>query len=349
LSGAAYPDWPSVAGTYGRFVDRLREQPGVRSAGAANFLPFEAGWRIPFSIEGQPPVRPEDAPQAQFQTILDGYFETMGARMIEGRAFTPRDTADMPGAVVVNEAFVERFLRDQPPLSTVLLRAVVQIGPLGRMIVPGNRWNVVGVVANVRNAPLGQPIEPTVYFTGRQFPFRSMSMTIDAVDQPAAVAAMRATLREIAPTIPLTTVQTWDDRLASRSAEPRLLMTLLIVFGGLAGVLAALGVYGLFAWMVALRRRELAIRLTLGARPSGLGLSVVRQGALLVVLGLVAGAAVVQAAGDTLAGVLFEVTPGDVGSTMAAALVLLAATLVALLPAAVRAMRINPIEGLRTE
>jgi ABC-type antimicrobial peptide transport system permease subunit len=217
------------------------------------------------------------------------------------------------------------------------------------MIVPGNRWNVVGVVANVRNAPLGQPIEPTVYFTGRQFPFRSMSMTIDAVDQPAAVAAMRATLREIAPTIPLTTVQTWDDRLASRSAEPRLLMTLLIVFGGLAGVLAALGVYGLFAWMVALRRRELAIRLTLGARPSGLGLSVVRQGALLVVLGLVAGAAVVQAAGDTLAGVLFEVTPGDVGSTMAAALVLLAATLVALLPAAVRAMRINPIEGLRTE
>lgn len=349
LSGAAYPDWPSVAGTYGRFVDRLREQPGVRSAGAANFLPFEAGWRIPFSIEGQPPVRPEDAPQAQFQTVLDGYFETMGARMIEGRAFTPRDTADMPGAVVVNEAFVDRFLRDRAPLSAVLLRAVIQIGPLGRIVVPGNRWEVVGVVADVRNAPLGQPIEPTVYFTGRQFPFRSMSVTIDAVDQPTAVAAMRATLREIAPTIPLTTVQTWDDRLASRSAEPRLLMTLLIVFGALAGVLAALGVYGLFAWMVALRRRELAIRLTLGARPSSIGLSVLRQGALLVVLGLVAGAVVVQAASGALASVLFEVSPGDVGSTTIAALVLLAATLVALLPAAVRAMRVDPIEGLRTE
>jgi predicted permease len=349
LSGAAYPDWPSVAGTYGRFVDRLREQPGVRSAGAANFLPFEAGWRIPFSIEGQPPVRPEDAPQAQFQTVLDGYFETMGARMVEGRAFTPRDTADMPGAVVVNEAFVQRFLRDQPPLSAVLLRAVIQIGPLGRIVVPGNRWNVVGVVADVRNAPLGQPIEPTVYFTGRQFPFRSMSMTIEAVDQPAAVAAMRATLREIAPTIPLTTVQTWDDRLAARSAEPRLLMTLLVVFGGLAGVLAALGVYGLFAWMVALRRRELAIRLTLGARPGGLGLSVIRQGAVLVLLGLVAGGLVVQAASATLARVLFEVSPRDVGSTMVAAAVLLAATLMALLPAAVRAMRIDPIEGLRTE
>jgi ABC-type antimicrobial peptide transport system permease subunit len=126
-------------------------------------------------------------------------------------------------------------------------------------------------------------------------------------------------------------------------------MTLLMFFGGLAGLLAALGVYGLFAWMVALRRRELAIRLTLGARPSSIGLSVVRQGAWLAVAGLVAGVALVQGARGALSRVLFEVSPADAGSTAAAALLLLAATLLACVPAAMRAMRVNPIEGLKIE
>jgi ABC-type antimicrobial peptide transport system permease subunit len=126
-------------------------------------------------------------------------------------------------------------------------------------------------------------------------------------------------------------------------------MTVLIAFGGLAGLLAALGVYGLFAWMVALRRRELAIRLTLGARPSSIGLSVVRQGAWLAGAGLVAGVALVQGARGALSRVLFEVSPADAGSTVIAASVLLVATLVACVPAAMRAMRVNPIEGIRTE
>jgi ABC-type antimicrobial peptide transport system permease subunit len=204
-------------------------------------------------------------------------------------------------------------------------------------------------VGDVRNVPLGQPVEPAVYVPARQFPFRAMLITIDAVDQPAAVAALQSAMREIAPTLPMTGATTWAQRVRARSAEPRLLMTLLMFFGGLAGLLAALGVYGLFAWMVALRRRELAIRLTLGARPSSIGLSVVRQGAWLAVAGLVAGVALVQGARGALSRVLFEVSPADAGSTAAAALLLLAATLLACVPAAMRAMRVNPIEGLKIE
>ncbi len=349
LSGQAYPDWPSVATAYGQILERVRQEPGIDEAGAANFLPFEAGWRVNFTVEGEPPARADEQPQAQFITVMDGYFESMGARLVAGRYFTARDTTDVPGAVVVNESFAKRFLADREPLSSALVTPVQGIGPLGRNLVPSGRFDVIGVVADVRNAPAGQPVEPAVYFSGRQFPFRSMFVTIDAVDDATALSALRSALREIAPTIPMTSVTTWETRVRARSAEPRLLMTLLVFFGGLAGLLAALGVYGLFVWMVTLRRRELAIRLTLGARPSGIGLTVVRQGVWLAAAGLIVGAGLVQLGRDALARVLFEVSPTDVASLSAAAAVLFTATLVACVPAALRAMRINPIEGIRQE
>lgn len=357
LSGQAYQDWPSVAMTYGQIVERLRQQPGIEAVGATNFLPFDAGWRIPFTVEGQPPPRAEEAPQAQIISVMDGYFESMGARVVSGRTFTARDDTAMPAVVMVNESFAARYLTDREAIRSALLMRVGGIGPLGyNLLAPldGNevltgRMEIVGVLADVRNAPLGQPVEPAVYFPARQFPFRSMFLTVDATDDATAVAALRSTLREIAPTIPMTGVTTWDGRVRARTAEPRLLMTLLIGFGGLAALLASLGVYGLFAWMVALRRRELAIRLTLGARRSAIGLSVVRQGVWLAIAGLAAGVMLVQLARGSLSRVLFDVSPTDAGSTTAALLVLLAATLVACVPAALRAMRVNPIEGIRIE
>lgn len=349
LSGQAYPDWQSVEGTYSQLVDRLREKPGIQAAGATNFLPFEAGWRVNFAIEGQPPVRPEEAPLAQHISVMEGYFEAMGARLLTGRQFTHRDTSDMPGVVIVNDAFARRFLPDQSPLSSVVLTRAAGIGPLGRNLVIDRRFQIVGVIADVRNVPHGQPVEPAVYFSARQFPFRSMLVTMAAADEAAAMAALQSALREVAPSIPLTNVSTWGDSARARAAEPRLLMTLLIFFGGLAGLLAALGVYGLFAWMVALRHRDLAIRLTLGARPGRIGLAVIREGALLAIVGLLIGGAIVRLGSDVLARVLYDVSPSDAGSTTIAAGVLLLATLAACVPAAVRAMRVNPIEGLRAE
>jgi putative ABC transport system permease protein len=141
------------------------------------------------------------------------------------------------------------------------------------------------------------------------------------------VAAIRSALRATAPGIPLTDTQTWAERFRARTAEPRLLMTVLVFFGALAALLAALGVYGLSSWMVALRQRELAIRLTLGAPLSSIGALVLRQGALLAAAGLVAGWIVVWSSEQTLTRVLFQVSPSDFASTATAAAVMLVASL----------------------
>ena len=349
LSGRDYADWTRVAGTYDAILDHLREQPGVRHAGASNFLPLDAAWRVPFRIEGQPPARANEAPVVQHITVSDGYFESIGARLVEGRFFTARDTATSPPVVVVNESFVRRFLAAGRGPGTQFTTTATGIGPLGRNLVTGGQFEVVGVVADVRDMPIGQMNEPAVYFDARQFPFRAMFLTVEATDGSAAVAALRSTLRAVAPGIPLTDAQTWDQRFRGRTAEPRMLMAVLLFFGALAAILASLGVYGLFSWMVALRRRELAIRLTLGAKPSTIGMLVLRHAAVLAVSGLVVGAILVRASERALSRVLFAVSAGDLASMGAAGLLLLAASLAACLPAARRAMRVDPVEGLRAE
>lgn len=373
LTGAAYRDWTTVATVHGLLVERVRQQPGVRHAGASNFLPLDPGWRVPFAIEGRPPVPPSELPQAQYHSVTEGYFEAIGAPIRQGRDFAAQDGAQSAGVAIVNETFVRQFFPGEPPLGRVLLSTARGIGPLGRNIIappapapppgpassaptgptapplPPTRYEIVGVVADVKNVPLNQPTEPAVYLQARQFPFRSMSIAVESADRTTGTAAIQNALREIAPAVPLADTRTWADRFDVRTAEPRLLMSVLIAFAGLAAFLAALGVYGLFGWMVAMRQRELAIRLTLGARPSGVGLLIVRQGLILVTAGVVVGGVIVRLAEQMLTRVLFDVSPSDLSSTAAAAALLLVASLAACLVPAWRAMHIDPVEGLRPE
>jgi ABC-type lipoprotein release transport system permease subunit len=188
-----------------------------------------------------------------------------------------------------------------------------------------------------------------VYFSTKQFPFRELFLTVRANDTSTAMAAVRNGLRTAAPSVPMARVQTWGDRFAGRTAQSRLLMTILVFFGGLAALLAALGVYGLFSWSVALRTRELAIRLTLGARPAAVGNLVFRQSAILIGAGLVVGLVLVRLAESALTRVLYEITPGDMSSTAIASGLLVLAAIVACVPPALRAMRVDPVEGLRAE
>ena len=356
-NGAGIDAWQEAGDTHTRILEAIREQPGVIAAGATNFLPFEVGWRNPFGIEGQPaPTLREDAPQAQMHSVSEGYFEAMGAVILQGRSFTALDGPSSHGVVIVNESFARRFLSDTPnPIGRRLMNYVSNIGPLGWNLLyrPGQHGpvavEIAGVVRDVRNVPLGQPVEPAIYFSTRQFPFMQQFIAVRAVDQAAAREAVRAALRQAAPTVPLGVVQTWGERVRARTAEPRLLMTVLAFFGGLAALLAALGVYGLFSWSVALRTRELAIRLTLGARPAGVGALVLRHSVALVLIGLLAGWAIVRAAEGALTRVLYQVSPTDVGATASASAVLLAAALIACIPPVMRAMRVNPVEGLRVE
>jgi putative ABC transport system permease protein len=363
-TNATLAEWAALGTTYGSILDHARQQPGIRTIGISNFLPLTPGWRSPFTIEGRPPIRVEEQPQAQYATVSEGYFEAIGAMLTAGRFFTATDDATRPGVIIVNESLAKRAFPGESAVGHRLESYVRQIGPLGRNLVapvvppaaagappvhvPPGVYEIVGVVADVKNVALAQPTEPAVYFPARQFPFRAMFVAVEA-EMPAAVAALKSSLQQFAPNVPIYDVRTWADRARSRTAEPRLLMTVLVFFGALAAGLAALGVYGLFSWTVALRRRELAIRLTLGAKPARIGGLVVRQGFVLAIAGLAAGWAIIVLAGRALERVLFNVTPHDPASTATAAAILLGASLVACIPAAVRAMRVDPIEGLRAE
>jgi putative ABC transport system permease protein len=365
LSGVTYQDWRVVADTHAAILEQIRQQPGVIAAGSSNFLPLEVGWRGPFLLEGEPPpARPEDARQVQYHSVSDGFFEAFGAEMSHGRSFQTYDTTDSAPVVVVNESFAKRFLASGTGLGRVFLTSSTAVGPLGLNLkrarpapppgqqlphLPPTRFEIVGVVKDIRNVPLGQTVEPAVYFTTRQYPFRELFIAVRAADTRTAVAAVRTALKNAAPSVPMAATQTWGERFGARTAQSRLLMTILVLFGGLAALLAALGVYGLFSWSVALRTRELAIRLTLGAHPFTVGNLVVRQSAVLVVVGLVIGLALIRVAEGALTRVLYEVTPSDLGSSAAASALLLAAALVACIPPALRAMRVDPVEGLRAE
>ena len=233
-------------------------------------------------------------------------------RWLQGRSFSAFDTVDAPAVLVVNESFAKRYLNERSPLGRKVLTSATGIGPLGLNLkrarpapppgapplphLPPTPFEIVGVVKDIRNVPLGQTVEPAVYFTTRQFPFRELFITVRANDTSTAVAAVRTALKNAAPSVPMARAQTWGEKFGARTAQSRLLMTILVFFGGLAGLLAAIGVYGLFSWSVALRTRELAIRLTLGARPAMVGNLVIRQSAILVVVGLAVGLVLIRVA-----------------------------------------------------
>jgi hypothetical protein len=349
--------WLPIAETHAQIVEAIRRQPGVVAAGASNFLPLEIGWRQPFLLDGQPwPTPIDDAPQAQMQSVSDGYLETMGASLVEGRLFTPFDNRDTAGEIVVNETFARRYLPAGRAVGTVVRLQTSSVGPLGVNLKAsgthepaGQAFEVIGVVRDIRNVPLGQRTEPAFFTTTRQYPFSEVFLAVRATDPTTALTAVREGLRAVAPQVPMAAARTWGDRFATRTAEPRLLMVLLLFFGGVAAALAALGVYGLFSWAVAQRTRELAIRLTLGARPARVGGSVLAQSAVLIGAGLVVGLVVVRLSEAVLTRVLYEVSPSDSGSILMAATVLVTAAIVACLPPALRAMYLNPVDGLRVE
>jgi putative ABC transport system permease protein len=351
--------WVPVANVHSRILDEIRAQAGVIAAGSSNFLPFSVGWRNPFLIDGQPrPGRQEDLPQAQMHSASEGYFEAMGATLLSGRAFSEFDHKDSTGAVIVNEAFAKRYLGDGDPVGKIVRTWATGIGPLGthlksppnyRPPPDGMPSEIIGVVRDVNNVPLGQTVEPAIYFTTRQFPFSEVFIAVKATGPGVAQSAIREALRKVVPNVPMSTTQTWGERFAAKTAEARLLMTILLFFGGLAALLAALGVYGLFSWSVALRTRELAIRLTLGATPSSVGALVIGQSAVLVAAGLAIGLVIVRLAESALSRVIYGVTTTDAMALVAASALLMVAAIIACVPPALRAMRVDPVEGLRAE
>ena len=353
VEGAKYQQWPTVEQFYSSLAETIRRQPGVEAAGMTNAIVLQPGWRIPFGVDGRPPARAGEAPIAQHVTVDGGYFETFRARLLGGRYFTDADTATGEPVVVVNETLAKRTFPGEDAVGKRLVSMAQQIGPLGRNLMFASRsvhavpFRIVGVVADVQQAPIGQASEPVIYHSARQFPFRAMTIVARGTDTAAVVGGVRRALRETDAAIALSNVRTMDERMVSATAAPRLLTAVLVTFAALTGLLAAIGVYGMLAWTVSERRRELAIRLALGAQPGALAMLVTRQGLALAALGVALGLLGAQLAGGVLQAVLFQTRTTDALAMAGATTLLLAAAAAACLGPARRAARVSPVDGMR--
>jgi predicted permease len=349
LAGAAYQPWDKVEQFYTTWLEVVRRQPGVESAGAVNALPLDIGWRIPFSVEGRPPARSGEDSQAQIVTASTGYFETVRTTLVAGRYFTDHDHARAEPVIVVNQTFARRVFPGEDAVGRRIVSSATGIGPLGRNLSGRVPFRIVGIVADVHQAPLAQQGEPVIYHAQRQFPFRAMHVVVRGRDTASAIAALRTSLRGVDPSLPLGTTQTMTERVLTLAAAPRLLTFVLTTFAVLTAALAAIGVYGLLGCFVNERRRELAIRLALGAQPMALARLVTMQGLVLAAVGIAVGLAAAQLAGGLLEDVLFQTRTTDGVAMIAAASIVIASAAVACFAPARRAARVAPVEGLKAE
>jgi putative ABC transport system permease protein len=353
LETSKYPSWTNVEQFYAALLGAVGQQTGIEFAGLTNALPLDPGWRIPVAVEGRPAPRPEEVPIAQHVTASAGYFETYRARLLAGRFFLDSDIATAEPVVIVNESLAKRLFPGEDAVGKRILSNAQQIGPLGRNLMFTSRevrqvpFRIAGVVADVHQAPIGRAAEPVVYHTQRQFPFRAMTIVARGADTATVVTGIRQALRSIDGAVALGDNGTMNERLITATAAPRLLTGVLTTFAILTGVLAAIGVYGLLAWTVNERRRELAIRLALGAQPGALARLVTVQGLVLATSGVVLGLGGAQLAGGLLQDVLFQTRTTDPLAMAGAAALLLTAALLACLAPARRAARVAPIEGMR--
>jgi putative ABC transport system permease protein len=352
LEANKYPQWPAAEQFYTTLLQSVRNQPGIDAAGVSNAIALETGWRIPYAIDGRPASRAEEMPQAQIVTASSGYFEAFRSRLVAGRFFEDRDHAQTEPVVVINATLARREFPNGDAVGARIISTAQQIGPLGRNLMTSRdvhrrAFTIVGVVDDIQQSPIGQASEPVIYHTVRQFPFRAVTLVARGRDTATVVTGVRESLKSLDAAVPLSNVQTMDARLVKATAAPRLLMAVLVTFAVLTGVLAAVGVYGLLAWTVNDRKREMSIRLALGAQPASLARRVTAQGLGLVAAGVAVGLLGAQLAGGWLEQVLFQTRTTDMPTMVAAAaLMLLAAVFAALAPAR-RIVRLAPLEGLR--
>ncbi len=351
VPAARYRDGQVLA-FWRRLASELERLPGVEQVSEASSLP--PGQSLTTNVvwfEGAPHFTENAAPIVDFWTFVGGdHFATMGMRLVAGRALRPDDR----NAVVVNQTLAREFFAGRDPVGRP-----IQLAPWIADEVP--RQTIVGVVADVKQQGLAQPSGTEVYIplalaaqlnSSSRAPL-TMSVVVRASQPDALAGSIEAAVRRLDPSMPLSKVRTMDGLLWDAVARPRFLTFLMAIFGGLALLLAVIGVYGVMTISVERRTRELGIRMALGARAAAVQRLVLRQGMALVGAGIAAGLAAAlalnAALAQTLAGVLYD-TPALHAPTFAAvgALVGAAAALACWLPAW-RATRVDPMVALRNE
>jgi putative ABC transport system permease protein len=341
----AYTTPESITGFYEQLLESVRAIPGVRGAGAARLLPLASTMGDSFLRPVGYEPGPDEGTQGDWQWATPGYFETMGIRLLDGRAFDERDRRGGQPVVIVNEVVARRYWGDESPLG----RAMLAGGAADTAV-------VIGVVGNVSHNGLTSEVKSRYYVPHAQVhpdwigTTRSLTLTIATDGPPSAyVDAVRREVQALDPSIPLAEVRTLDEVLASAVAQPRFAMVLLGAFAVIAIALALIGVYGVLAYAVSRRTQEIGIRMALGAaRPAILGM-VVRQGMAHVAVAIAIGAAGALALSRMLGSLVFDVSTADPLTFGAMALLLAATGLLACWLPARRASGIDPVQTIRSE
>jgi len=333
---------------FDRLLEAVRADAAVEAAGMTQLLPLRPGNMIvAFELPGRPASSPEDFPRASLRIVSPGYRSAMGIPLVAGRFLSDRDGPGASPALVVNEAFVRAYLPEEEAVGFELP------DPFGE---EGGTARVVGIVGDVRHAGLDTEPQPEIYLSlrraGREMGMMRGGLTLVArtVGDPLAwVPALRARIRQLDPSLALGNVMTMERRVAASVAQPRLYAALLGAFAALALTLAAVGIYGVLAYSVALRQREIGVRMAVGARRSDVVRLVLGQGMRLTVAGLLIGLAAAAGLAPALESLLFGVAPRDLATFLAVPLLLAAVAGVACALPAARAASLSPVETLRTE
>lgn len=333
-----FPNFIAVRQFQTEIVRRASESPGVDGASAAINGPLDPGWTSRFTIEGRPEVAPGQQDEVRVRVVEPDYFRTVGVPVVRGRSLEPYDNRDdAPRVIVVNEAFANRYFRDEEPIGA-------------RVSQWGATLEIVGIVQDVKFRGIAEDVEPAIYPPLARLPFPSFSLLVKSREPTEqSFARIRELVWSMDPELALSGFTTLDERLSASVAGPRFTMTLFGVFAIVALMLAALGIYGVMSYSVAQRSREIGIRMSLGAGRSSVLAAVLTHGLRLAALGIVGGIVAAALFSRSLETLLFGVESLDPVTFAIVPLVALAVALAACAIPALRATRVDPISALRHE
>lgn len=341
LPAARYSTAADVQRFYENLLAKIRNLPGVQSVGAVTILPLaQFPARSQFSIEGRAPE--EAAALAEQRQIMPGYLATLGISLLQGRDFNERDNATSTPVALVNQTFVAKYFPKADP-----------IGQRIHLEQNGNNWlTIVGVTKDVRQLRMTDPVLPEIYRAHAQAPDASRRMAFvvrSEIGLTSLTSAVRECVRTQDAAVPIFEVESVHQLIERSFGGQKLAVFLLGLFGALALVLTIIGIYGVTAYFVAHRTGEIGIRLALGAQKHNILTLILGQGMSIVGIGLACGVGAAFASTRILRSMLYQVSANDALVYALVAVALAAATILACYFPARTAMKLNPIEALRTE
>ena len=336
--------FPRAIATYRAMLEELRAIPGVIAAGGVTSLPTVVRSNGGYWIQGGPgpEVLGMKSPQAVFNVVTPDYFRTLQVPIVRGRDFNDADRLEAPRVVMINEQLVKDAFPDVDPIGRTLRCGLDSLEPM----------TIIGIVKDIRTNGPSRPVQAEIFmpYEQHQGPATSLNLVMrtDAADPLAIGATASKQIRSRTPEVPVR-IESMNMTLATATAAPRFRTVLLVVFAVVALLLAIAGVYGVMAYTVNQRVPEIGLRVALGASPSDVIALVLREGALLIVLGLSVGAALSFAGARFISGLLFGVSARDpLVFAGVSALVAVAALMACLVPGR-RALRVDPLLALRGE